>query len=105
VLTVACHTDLDAPPHESLAVPAVPGRAHGIAIEKAPPIIGHRGALVCEISFDEVRKATLAFATAERRGGPTPVIEHQNVGMILADMKAWLQAPRTAQGPPCGSRR
>jgi alkylation response protein AidB-like acyl-CoA dehydrogenase len=35
--------------------------------------------------------AALAFATAERRGGPTPIIEHQNVGTILVDMKARLE--------------
>src|SRR5580704_13049648 len=55
LLTVACRTDLDAPPDESLAVLAVPGRAHGIVIDKALPIIGHQAALVCEVSFDEVR--------------------------------------------------
>src|SRR5260370_207837 len=55
LLTVACRTDLDAPPRESLTVLAVPGRAHGIVIDKALPITVHQPALVCEISFDEVR--------------------------------------------------
>jgi alkylation response protein AidB-like acyl-CoA dehydrogenase len=141
LLTVACRTDLDAPPRESLAVLAVPGRAHGITIDKALPIIGHRAALVYEISFHEVRvpagnllgapgdgirildtvfsatatlvgafavgvmraafEAALAFATAERRGGLTPIIEHQNVGTILVDMKARLEAARYLTWKAC----
>jgi alkylation response protein AidB-like acyl-CoA dehydrogenase len=141
LLTVACRTDLDAPPHESLAVLAVPGRTHGIVVDTALPIIGHQAALVCEISFDAVRvpagnllgapgdgirildtvfsatatlvgafavgvmraafEAALAFATAERRGGPTPVIEHQNVGTILVDMKARLEAARYLTWKAC----
>jgi alkylation response protein AidB-like acyl-CoA dehydrogenase len=141
LLTVACRTDLNAPPQESLAVLAVPGRADGIAIDKALPIIGHRGALVCEVSFDQVRvpagnllgapgygiaildtvfsataalvgafavgvmraafEAALAFATAERRGGSTPIVEHQNVGTILVDMKARLEAARYLTWKAC----
>jgi alkylation response protein AidB-like acyl-CoA dehydrogenase len=47
-------------------------------------------------------EAALAFATAERRGGPTPIIEHQNVGTILVDMKARLEAARYLTWKACG---
>ena len=46
-------------------------------------------------------EAALAFATAERRGGPTPIIEHQNVGTILVDMKARLEAARYLTWKAC----
>jgi len=126
LLTVACRTDLDAPPRESLTVLAVPGRAHGIVIDKALPIIGHPAGNLLGAPGDGIRildtifsatatlvgafavgvmraafEAALDFATADRRGGQTPIIEHQNVGTILVDMKARLEAARYLTWKAC----
>lgn len=39
-------------------------------------------------------EAALAFAKSDRRNGSVPIIEHQNVGYMLADMKMRLEASR-----------
>ncbi|WP_405772503.1 acyl-CoA dehydrogenase family protein [Streptomyces sp. NBC_00080] len=46
-------------------------------------------------------QTVLDFARTERRGGPVPVIEHQNVGTLLADMKARLEACRYLTWKAC----
>ncbi|MEU6375438.1 acyl-CoA dehydrogenase family protein [Streptomyces sp. NPDC046909] len=46
-------------------------------------------------------QTVLDFARTERRGGAVPVIEHQNVGTLLADMKARLEACRYLTWKAC----
>ncbi|MFE7841701.1 acyl-CoA dehydrogenase family protein [Streptomyces sp. NPDC057474] len=141
LLAVAARTDLEAPPQESLAVFLVPRPERGLTVLGSMETVGHRGALVSRVRFDEVRvpagnilgapgdgiriletafsataglvgafsvglmraafQAVLDFARTERRGGAVPVIEHQNVGTLLADMKARLEACRYLTWKAC----
>ncbi|MFH8470750.1 acyl-CoA dehydrogenase family protein [Streptomyces sp. NPDC017991] len=141
LFTVAARTDLDAPPQESLAVFLVRRPERGLTVLNSMETIGHRGALVSRVRFDEVRvpaadllgrpgdgigileaafsataglvgafsvgimrsafESVLDFARTERRGGTVPVIEHQNVGTLLADMKARLEACRYLTWKAC----
>ncbi len=61
-------------------------------------------ALVGAFSVAAMRKAfdvALSFARTQRRGGTVPIIEHQNVGTILADMKMRLEAVRYLTWKAC----
>jgi alkylation response protein AidB-like acyl-CoA dehydrogenase len=61
-------------------------------------------ALVGVFSVAAMRTAfdvALSFARTERRGGTVPIIEHQNVGTILADMKMRLEAVRYLTWKAC----
>jgi alkylation response protein AidB-like acyl-CoA dehydrogenase len=44
--------------------------------------------------MDQALDAALAFATTDTRNGSVPVIEHQNAGFMLADIKMRLEASR-----------
>lgn len=141
LFAVACRTDLDRPPQESLAVVMVPRPVSGLTVLGSMETVGHRSALVSTVRFEEVRvpaanllgepgdglmitdtafSATaalvgafsvgvmrtafdiaLGFARREKRGGSVPVIEHQNVGTILADMKTRLEAARALTWRAC----
>ncbi|MCZ0984775.1 acyl-CoA dehydrogenase [Streptomyces diastatochromogenes] len=119
----------------------MPRPEQGLTVLNSMETIGHRGALVSRIRFDEVRvpaanmlgkpgdgilvlesafgataglvgafavgvmraafRTVLDFARTERRGGAVPVIEHQNVGTLLADMKARLEACRYLTWKAC----
>jgi alkylation response protein AidB-like acyl-CoA dehydrogenase len=74
----------------------------GIAILET--VFSATAALVGAFSVAAMRRAfdvALSFARTERRGGTVPVIEHQNVGTILADMKARLEAVRYLTWKAC----
>lgn len=55
LFAVAARTDPDAPPQESLAVFLVPRPERGLTVLGSMETIGHRGALVSRVRFDEVR--------------------------------------------------
>jgi alkylation response protein AidB-like acyl-CoA dehydrogenase len=80
------------------------GGAPGDGIRILDTVFSATAALVGAFAVGVMRaafEAALAFATAERRGGPTPIIEHQNVGTILVDIKARLEAARYLTWKAC----
>jgi alkylation response protein AidB-like acyl-CoA dehydrogenase len=141
LLTVACRTDLNRPPQESLALILVPRPARGVTVLESMDTIGQRATPMMKVRFDEVRvpadnllgepgdgiailetvfsataalvgvfsvaamrtafDVALSFARTQRRGGTVPIIEHQNVGTILADMKMRLEAARYLTWKAC----
>lgn len=54
------------------------------------PMVGSGSVGLMRAAFD----AALAFAKGDRRLGSVPVIEHQNAGYMLADIKSRLEAAR-----------
>jgi alkylation response protein AidB-like acyl-CoA dehydrogenase len=80
------------------------GGAPGDGIRILDTVFSATAALVGAFAVGVMRaafEAALAFATAERRGGPTPIIEHRNVGTILVDIKARLEAARYLTWKAC----
>lgn len=60
-------------------------------------IIGAACVGVMRAAFD----CALAFARSDARSGPVPVIEHQNVGYMLADLKCRIEAARYLTWKAC----
>ncbi len=141
LLAVAARVDLTKPAQESLSIILIPGNSPGITVTESIETVGHPGAEVCIVHYDNVRaprenllgqvgdgiriaetafaataglvgimavgvarKAfdmALQFARNERRGGAVPIIAHQNVATILADMKAKIEAARYLSWKAC----
>ncbi|MGD9987399.1 acyl-CoA dehydrogenase family protein [Pseudonocardia sp.] len=62
-------------------------------------LIGACAAGVMRVAFD----AALAFARTDRRGGRVPVVEHQGVGFLLADVKTRIEAVRSLTYRACAA--
>ncbi|RTL68644.1 MAG: acyl-CoA dehydrogenase family protein [Pseudonocardiaceae bacterium] len=62
-------------------------------------LIGACAAGVMRVAFD----AALAFARTDRRGGRVPVVEHQGVGFLLADVKTRIEAVRSLTLRACAA--
>lgn len=60
-------------------------------------LIGAACVGVMRAAFD----AALAFARSDRRSGAVPIIEHQNVGYMLADIKMRIEAARYLTWKAC----
>jgi nitroalkane oxidase len=128
--TVVCRTDPAAGADDALAVIAVPGAAQGITVVDVYDKIGHRGVVTPRVHFDQVRvpaanligqpgrhgkrivaacvgtmraafEYALDFARTETRLGTVPVIDHQNVGFMLADIKMRIEACRYLTWKAC----
>jgi butyryl-CoA dehydrogenase len=62
-------------------------------------LIGACAAGVMRAAFD----AALQFARTDRRGGRVPVIDHQGVGFLLADVKTRIEAVRSLTSRACAA--
>ena len=62
-------------------------------------LIGACATGVLRVAFD----AALRFARSDRRGGRVPVIEHQGVGFLLADVKTRIEAVRSLTHRACAA--
>ncbi|ODU04441.1 MAG: acyl-CoA dehydrogenase [Pseudonocardia sp. SCN 72-86] len=62
-------------------------------------LVGACSAGVMRVAFD----AALAFARTDRRGGRVPVVEHQGVGFLLADVKTRIEAVRSLTLRACAA--
>ncbi|MEO1229558.1 MAG: acyl-CoA dehydrogenase family protein [Myxococcota bacterium] len=62
-------------------------------------LVGVMSAGVLRAAFD----FALGFAKSERRGGPKPIIDHQAVGYLLADVKGALEAVRALSLRACAA--
>ena len=62
-------------------------------------LIGACAAGVMRAAFD----VALRFARTDRRGGPVPVIDHQGVGFLLADVKTRIEAVRSLTSRACAA--
>lgn len=62
-------------------------------------LIGACATGVLRVAFD----AALRFARSDRRGGRVPVVEHQGVGFLLADVKTRIEAVRSLTYRACAA--
>lgn len=62
-------------------------------------LIGACAAGVMRVAFD----VALRFARTDRRGGRVPVVEHQGVGFVLADVKTHIEAVRSLTYRACAA--
>ncbi|MGI5128192.1 acyl-CoA dehydrogenase family protein [Pseudonocardia sp. CA-107938] len=95
-------------PRFTLAGVQVPGEnligevGDGLGIVSAAfggALVGACAAGVLRAAFD----AALRFARTDRRGGPVPVVEHQGVGFLLADVKTRIEAVRALTLRACAA--
>src|SRR5207247_2621834 len=100
--TVVCRTDPAAGADDALAVIAVPGSAPGKRVVTGA--FSWTAALIGAACVGTMRAAfeyALDFARSEKRLGTVPVIEHQNVGFMLADIKMRIEACRYLAWKAC----
>lgn len=89
--------DVRVPAENILGVPGDGILITETAFSATAGLVGAMSVGVARAAFD----IALDFARSQTRGGNEPVIEHQNVGTILGDMKAKLEASRYLTWKAC----
>ncbi|WP_027523277.1 acyl-CoA dehydrogenase family protein [Bradyrhizobium sp. Ec3.3] len=85
------------PARNIIGSPGQGGKIIGTAFAWTAALIGAATVGVMRAAFD----CALNFARTDRRSGPVPVIEHQNVGYMLADIKMRIEAARYLSWKAC----